>query len=151
MVTRKPPAARIALAAAALALALALVPVALAGKGGKGGGGGTTSGGSSSLTLAMVNDLNGNGTPNWGDTITFNVSTTATTSPELKLTCYQGGVAVYWTQTAYYAGYPFPWTQIMTLKSGMWTGGAADCTAVLYYSSGKKTVTLTTLGFHVDA
>jgi len=33
----------------------------------------------------------------------------------------------------------------------MWTGGAADCTAVEYYTSGKRTVTLSTLGFHVDA
>jgi hypothetical protein len=119
----------------------------------KGGGGSKPSGGAGggTLTLVMVTDANSNGSPNWGDTVTFNVSTSATSSPEVKLTCYQGGVAVYWTQTAYYAGYPFPWTQMMQLQSGAWTGGAADCTAVLYYSSGRKTVTLTSKNFHVDA
>jgi hypothetical protein len=154
MVTRKTPAVRIACSAAFLVLALALVPAAFAGKGGNsgkptGGGGGATGGGS--LTLAIVTDVNGNGLPNWGDTVTFNVSTTATSSPEVKLTCYQAGIAVYWTQTAYYVGYPFAWTQMMALQSGAWTGGGADCTAVLFYSSGAKTVTLTTSSFHVDA
>src|SRR5262249_45915209 len=72
---------RIALAAASLVLALALVPMALAGKGkpggGGGGGGGTTTGGGS-LSLVMVTDQNGNGQPNWGDSVTFKISTTAT-------------------------------------------------------------------------
>src|SRR6266545_2834185 len=96
MVTRKTPAARIAFAAA-LALALTLVPAALAGKGGKPGSGTGTGGGSA--TLRIVYDANGNGVPNWADTVTFDVSTSATSSPQLKLTCYQGGTAVYWTQT----------------------------------------------------
>ena len=136
----------------ALVLALALVPVALAAKGGGGGkpgGSGTT--GSSSLSLAMVTDQNGNGLPNWADTVTFNVSTTATTQPHVSLQCSQSGVLVYTTQTGYYAGYPWPWTQNMGLWSGAWTSGAADCTATLYYFSGSKTITLKTLSFHVDA
>lgn len=138
-------------------LALALVPaVGLAAQGGNAanqgsGGGGKPGGGGGSITLRMVEDANGNGSPNWSDTVSFDVSTTATSSPELKLTCSQGDVVVYRTQTAYYDGYPFPWTQLMKLESGMWTGGAADCTAVLFYPSGRKTVTLATLSFHVDA
>ena len=36
-------------------------------------------GGSSSLTLVMYTDKNGNGLPNWSDTVTFNVSTTQST------------------------------------------------------------------------
>ena len=148
MLTRNAPAARIALTAACVVLCLALVPAALAGKGRPGGG---TGGSGGTIALRMVFDANGNSLPNWDDTVTFDVSTTATSSPELKLTCYQGGVAVYWTQTAYYAGYPFAWTQMMSLQSGAWTQGAADCTAVLYYSSGRKTVTLATKNFHVDA
>jgi hypothetical protein len=39
----------------------------------------------------------------------------------------------------------------MTLQSQMWTGGAADCTATLYYTSGKRIEVLATLPFHVDA
>jgi hypothetical protein len=146
---RKTPVARIAVVAAFVGAVLTLVPAAaFAGKGRPGGG---STSGASSITLRMVYDANANKLPNWGDTVTFDVSTTATSSPELKLTCNQGGLAVYWTQTAYYAGYPFAWTQMMSLQSGAWTSGAADCTAVLYYTSGRKTLTLTTKSFHVDA
>jgi hypothetical protein len=130
----------------ALVVACALVPVALASKsGGRGGGGGST------LTLAMVSDQNGDGLPNYGDTVTFNVATTATTEPHVDLRCYQGGALVYSATTGYYASYPWPWTQNMALWSYSWSGGAADCTATLYYFSGKRTITLKTLGFHVDA
>jgi len=157
--TRKPVAILFVLSLAVFALAL--VPAAgIAAKGGNGGNpnrgggggdGGKPGGGGGTVALVMVNDANGNGSPNWSDTVSFDVSTDATDSPELKLTCYQDGVAVYWTQTAYYDGYPFWWTQLMKLESGLWTGGAADCTAVLFYPSGRKTVTLTTLDFHVEA
>jgi hypothetical protein len=136
----------------ALVLVLALVPAALAarGSGGSkpGGGGG---GGTSSLSLVLVTDQNGNTSPNWGDTITYNVSTTATSAPSVKTTCYQNGVAVLWTQAAFYAGNPFAYMDYLALKSGLWTAGAADCTAVMYYTSGKRTVTLSTLSFHVGA
>jgi hypothetical protein len=134
----------------AIVLALALVPVALAAKGGGSHGGGGTNG-SSGLRLVMVSDTNGNGLPNYGDTITFNVSTSATTEPHVSVLCYQGGTQVYSAVTGYYASYPWLWTQNMPLWSSNWTGGAADCTATLYYFSGRKTITLTTLGFHVDA
>jgi hypothetical protein len=155
MMTRKSTAARIALAAAFLVLALALVPVALAGKGGPNAGGGQAGGGStsgsSSLSLVMVTDLNANGLPNWNDTITYNVSTTATSGPQVKTSCYQNGVLVLHADAAFYAGNPFYYMDYLQLSSLAWTGGAADCTAVMYYTSGKKTVTLSTLSFHVDA
>ena len=55
----------------AAVLALALVPAAFAAR----GGGGTTTGGSSTLTgPVIVHDLNGNGSADHGDSITFNVS-----------------------------------------------------------------------------
>ena len=133
----------------ALVLALALVPVALAAKGGNGAG--NSGGDPSNLSLVMVTDSNLNGLPNWGDQVKFNVSTTATAQPHVSLKCYQGGVLVYTTETGYYAGYPWPWTQIMTLSSPAWAAGAADCTATLYYFGGRKTVTLKTLSFNVDA
>jgi hypothetical protein len=73
----------------AAVLALALVPAAFAGR----GGGGTTTTGSSTLTgPVIVHDLNGNGSADHGDSITFNVSTTATSTPTVGLRCYQNGL-----------------------------------------------------------
>jgi hypothetical protein len=130
------------------ALCLALVPTALAGK----GGGAPPKGGSSSLALAMVADGNADGLPNWGDTVTFNVSTTATTQPYVSLKCYQGGTLVYSTSAGFYDGYAWPWTQNMALRSSSWTSGAADCDARLYSATNSgRTTTLATLSFHADA
>jgi hypothetical protein len=145
---------RTGLAAAALAVAalttLGASAPALAAKGGGGGkpaGGGTTS--SSSLKLVLLDSTDN--VAHWGQRVTFDVSTSATTEPHVGVTCSQNGVAVYTTQTGFYASYPWPWTQTMTLSSGAWTGGAADCSATLYYFNGSKTVTAATLAFHVDA
>ncbi len=110
-------------------------------------GGKTT--GTSSLSLVLLNSTDG--APHWGQHITFTVSTTATTEPQVNLACSQNGTVVFRAQTGYYAGYPWPWTQTMTLSSYVWTSGAASCTAVLYYFSGSKTITLTTLNFQVLA
>src|SRR5438552_1129233 len=98
--------------------------------------GGTSAAGS--LTLVLLT-ATADGLPHWGNQVTFTVSTTATTEPHVSLKCFQGGVLVYTTQTGYYAGYPWPWTQTMTLSSGAWTSGGANCTAELYYFSGAKT------------
>ncbi len=146
--TRKTPAARIVLAAAFLVLALALVPVALAGKGHGGGGSGSTSG-SGSLSLVMVTDRNGDGLPNWNDQITFNVSSTAA-YPLVQLNCYQGTTSVDGQIIGFYVGWP--WSKTFTLSNWyMWTSGAADCTATLYYQTTKGNVTLATLSFPVYA
>jgi len=118
---------------ALLAAAIFLVPAALAGKGGGGGkpGGGGTTGGGGSISLApLVYDANGNGLPNWGDTVTFNVSTTATDQPYVNLKCSQNGILVANGSAGYFpgalnSGYDF------TLNSPSWTGGAAVCTAYL--------------------
>jgi hypothetical protein len=145
MVTRKTPAARIAFVAVGFVLAFALVPAALAGKGHGGGGGNATSTGSS-ISFALYRDQNANGLPNWGDAVAFSATTSATTSPSVKLTCSQGGVAVLWGQGSFYLG-----NVVFPLQSGMWTGGAADCIAVLYYLNGDRAETLATSNFHVDA
>jgi hypothetical protein len=87
---------------------------------------------------------------NYGDTVTYTVSSSATSAPSVKTTCSQNGVAVLWATASFYAGNPFAYMDYVALQSGMWTGGAADCTAVMYYSSGKRTVTLATLNYHVD-
>jgi hypothetical protein len=124
-------------------------------KGGGGGGGqkggGSTATGGGSLSLVMVADMNGDGLPNWGDTVTFTISTTATDQPHVSLTCSQNGVVVYGAQSGFYDGYPWPWTQNMNLASQSWTGGAADCVAKLYYFSGTNTINLTSITLTVGA
>ncbi len=138
-----------------LALTLLVVPAAFAAKGGGkpggGGGGGKPGGGGGTLSLKMVTDSNGDGLPNWGEQVTFNVSTTATTEPNVSLTCSQNGVVVYGAVTGYYASYPWPWTQTMTLSSTAWSSGAASCVAKLYYFSGTSTVNLGSMSFPAGA
>ena len=95
--------------------------------GGKHGGGGSTGG---TLTLLMVSDGNGNGAPNWGDTITFNV-TSSSAYPTVDVLCYQSGTLVYSAGAGFYPSYPWPGARNMPLSSPSWTGGAADCTAAL--------------------
>jgi hypothetical protein len=148
MKMKKPTLAGAVTSVALVVLALALVPAAFAGKGKPSGGGG---GGSSSLSLVLSTDANGNGVANWDDTITYNVSTSATSSPQVKTACYQNGVLVLHADAAFYAGNPFAYMDWLQLTSGMWTGGAADCTATMYYMTHKGTATLATLNFHVDA
>jgi hypothetical protein len=98
-----------------------------------------------SLRLVVLNSPDG--LAHWGGQVTFNVSTTATTEPHVSLKCSQGGVVVYGTQTGFYSGYLWPWTQVMSLSSVAWTGGSAECVATLYYFSGANVVSLGTLSF----
>jgi hypothetical protein len=135
--------ARFALLAAVGALCLALAPAALAARGG--GGPGTSSTGSLSLVLMNSSD----GLPHYGQQVTFNVSTTATTRPYVSLDCTQNGTLVYSNQVGYYPGYP--WVQYFTLASSYWTGGAASCTATLQYWNGKRWSSLTSISFPVYA
>jgi hypothetical protein len=120
-----------------LVLALVLAPLALA----RGGGD------SSSLSLVLLNSSDG--VPHYGQSVTFNVSTTATDRPQVGVTCLQGGDLVYSASAGFWPGYPWPWEQTFVLRSNMWTGGAADCSAKLYYWNGRRNVTLKTLSFHV--
>ena len=114
------------------------------GKGGGGHGGHAGGSGSSSLSVVMVEDLNGDGQPNWGDTITFSVSTTATDSPYVEVKCYQDGTLVYGASAGFYAAYPWPGAQMMPLSSPSWTAGAATCSAAL-------NTNLATLSFQVGS
>jgi len=145
------PARLVLLLIAAAVTCLALAPVALAGKsggGGKGAGGKTSTKGTIELVLVNSADT----VANWGEQVRFTVSTTATSEPRVDLKCYQGGTLVYAGTTGYYDSYPWPWTQTFTLYSQSWTGGDADCTAVLYKlaNTGSKT-TLNSLSFHAFA
>jgi hypothetical protein len=131
----------------ALVLALAVVPVALAAKGGNSSSGGKTSSSTISIAEPLVYDANGDGLPNWGDTIRFNVSTTVTTEPFVELDCFQNGVVVYGANTGYFDSYSWPWTQNMKLGSQMWTGGDADCVASMFTFRNGHRWTLATLSF----
>jgi hypothetical protein len=113
------------------------------GGGGKKGGGGATAG---SLAWKMVTDLNGDGSPNWGDMVTWTFSTSES-EPHVDLTCSQNGTVVYGATTGFYASYPWPWTQYMTLSSQAWTGGAANCVAQLYVFAGSSKSILATNSF----
>lgn len=146
MKPRKPTRAGAVLVGVTLVLSLALVPAALAGKSKPAPGGGS----SSSLSgPVMVTDLNGNGLPNHGDSITFNVSTTATSQPEVGVRCYQGSTWVYDGYVGYWPGYMF--TPYFTLDSGYWAAGQpASCTARLfYYDNRSREHDLATLSFTV--
>jgi hypothetical protein len=113
------------LAAAALAVSLALVPAAL-GKGKPPSGGS----GTGTISLVMVHDLNGNGLPDWGDTITFDVSTTATAYPYVTVDCSQNGTLVYTQSSAMFDG---SLNELFVMgESTAWSGGgAASCIAYL--------------------
>ena len=117
------------------------------GGGGGKGGGGSTGDGSSSVKLRIVTDSNANGLPNWGDRVTFDISTTATTQPHVDLTCYQNGTVVLGATAGFYEGYPWPWTQVMTLSSPSWRSDGANCTAILYYFSGSRNTVIASTSF----
>jgi hypothetical protein len=88
-------------------------------------------------------------TPQFGDTVTFEVSTTATTTPFVNLNCYQNGalVAQGWA-TFFVGGAPGSFG----LSSPIWKSGAADCTADLgMYLNNSKWKVLASTSFHVDA
>jgi hypothetical protein len=135
---------RFALAALFCVAVLAIVPAAFAGKGG-GGGHKPSGGGSGGFTLVNLNSPDG--LTHYGGQITFTIQSTATSVPNVSVTCSQNGTVVYGAATGYYASYPWPWTNTMTLSSQAWTGGAASCTASLYYFSGTSTITLGSMSF----
>ena len=125
-----------------LATILALAPAALA-KGPAGGGGGA-----STMSLVLLNSTDGSA--HYGQSVTFDVSTTATSTPWVKLNCMQGSAWVYTSNAGFYPSYP--WGQDFLLTGPSWTGGAADCVATLYTGSKSgREVDLASVSFHVDA
>jgi len=88
--------------------------------------------------------------PHYGDAITFDVSTPATDMPFVNLVCYQNGALVV-NGTGLFAAADLS-VKTFNLTSGIWTGGAADCTATLFmYVNSAKTKVLALTSFHVDA
>jgi hypothetical protein len=134
---------RFALVAAIAALIVA-VPVASAGKGKPGGGGGGTTSGGSITLVPLYSHL---GEPAIGDQVTFSISTSAA-YPSVRVDCYQGSL-VYSQTRGFYASYP--WGQTFQLgPTPSWAIGSASCKAVLFTTSGTKTVTLGSTSFSVS-
>jgi len=128
---------------------------AFAGKGGSGGTGGGShakpgSGGTGTLAVVIASDINGDGAANWGDSVTYTVSTTATLYPYVATSCYQGRTQVLGGSAGFFASYPWPSAQVVPLKSQLWTSGAADCTATLYSNDGGNRTNLKTISFHAN-
>src|ERR1051326_732471 len=112
--------------------------------GGKGGGNACTTG---TITLRMVTDKNGDGLPNYGDIVTFDVSTPCTNYPFITLRCYQNGNLVGQQSDAMFPG---SLGENFTLGGSLaWQSGAADCIASLenwdrYYKLGAKSIAVIT-------
>jgi hypothetical protein len=151
MKVKKPTAASAVLAGVILVLSLTLVPAAFAGKGKPPGGG--TGGSGGTLSLVMVNDANGNGVPNYMDTITFAVSTIATTMPYVTVNCYQAGTLVYKQSSGIF--YTSLNQNFVLGLTTLWQGGAADCTAYLQnwdsYAKHNTVTNLASMTFSVGA
>jgi hypothetical protein len=134
----------------ALVITLALVPAALAAKGGGGKSGGnsgpTTSTGSINSLVLLVPTRDG--LPHWDHAITFNVTSTAQYY-FVRVDCYQNGALVYEKSN----GFTGSWLTDYGLSGPAWTGGAADCNAVLYSQNwdGSNQQTEATMSFHVYA
>lgn len=86
--------------------------------------------------------------PSFGDSVTFDVSTSATEDPFVNLDCYQAGVLVSVGWAAFFHGVQ----SYFGLYSPVWQSGAADCRADLgmLTKQGKWKV-LASTSFHVSA
>ena len=124
-----------------------LAGTAFAGRGSGHGGSTTTGGGTITLADPLVVDQNDNGKPNFGDVVTFNVSTTATTQQ------YSTGVLrqrrlLQQLEGLLRRSLDSNWNFV--LGSGGWTSGAADCTAWLGMYTKRGFNGLIPRFFHVD-
>jgi hypothetical protein len=110
-----------------------------AAKGGGGKGAGAAGGGDKgSLSLVMLEDANADGLPNYGESLTFDVATTATDKPYVNVRCYQGTSFVYDGWAGFFPGAWFGTT--FTMSSATWVTGDADCTArlVMWGNNGRE-------------
>jgi hypothetical protein len=133
------PSTRLAVAAAAAALCLALAPTALGAKGA--GGKGKPRGGTGTITLVLLDSTDG--MAHYGQRVTFNVSTTATTEPWVNLRCYQNRALVAEGWEGFFEGALSD--GVFGLYSAKWVGGDADCTAYLTKPDG---TVITSTSFH---
>ena len=78
------------------------------------------------LAVQTVLDADGDGLLSWGDSISIEVLTTDSWN-QVEVICSQNGVDVFGSGRTKGVNDQYP----IQLSSGMWTGGAADCTASL--------------------
>ena len=98
----------------------------------------------------MVLDLNHDGLPNHRDEVTYKVSTTASSTPEVHTKCYQGTNFVLDGYTGYFnSSIQGP---NLTLDSSYWNPTlAAKCTADLfYYDHHGRQIVLASLSYTVN-
>ena len=106
-------------------------------------------GGTSTVKVVLLNSTDG--LAHQGQQVTFDVLTTVTDRPYVRLDCYQNQVWVYDQWAGFYPDFTWPWMQTFPLSNSMWTSGEADCTATLYYFGGRGTKDITSIKFHVYA
>jgi hypothetical protein len=94
----------------------------------------------SSIAVALVADNDGDGVVSWGDSVSFDVSTTETWN-QVSLVCSQNGSVVLGAVRIPTAWYP------ITLSSQSWQSGAADCVATLDQFNGTKVNTIASTSF----
>jgi hypothetical protein len=137
-----------------IALASSLVAVlALAGTAFAGNGGGSNKS-SSSISAPVVVSAGAAPfagatptAPQFGDTVTFNVTMGQAGDPFVNLVCSKNGVVVYNSWAAFW-----PSAENFLLSSPAWTSGAASCTANLgMYVSSSKFKVLASTSFAVGA
>ena len=132
----------IVLLCALMAIALPAMAARGGAGAGNGGGGGTAGGGTVSINEPAPY--------HFGQTITFTVSAPGVAQPYVLNQCRQNGTVVSSELHGIFDGYIFG--QWFTLgPTGMWTSGAADCTAQLMNYSGRKPAVLASTSFHVSA
>lgn len=103
----------------------------------------------SSLSLRMVQDANNDGAPNYGDVVTFNVTTTQA-YPWVTVNCSQNGNSVYSQTAGFFPSYQFPKTYTLG-PTQSWSGGAASCNATMFtVSSNGRDKNIATLNFSVN-
>jgi hypothetical protein len=123
---------------------------AFAAKGGGGKGGGNTSyTGTISLATPLVYDANGNGAPNHGDVVTFDISTNAS-APFVNLVCTQNGTVVLNGSHGFFDG-ALDTSRNFGLDSGAWQGGDAACTAYIQVQTKRGWSRIASTSFHAGA
>jgi hypothetical protein len=115
------------------------------GKGKPGGGGGS---GGGSLSLVMVTDTNGDGMPNFKDSVSFKV-TSSSVQPYVRVECTQNSTLVYTETNGFFAGYPWD-TNFDLGPTQSWTSGPANCIAKLIVLNNSKQTVQASLSFLVN-
>ena len=106
-------------------------------------------GSTSTVKVVLLNSTDG--LAHQGQQVTFDVLTSVTDRPYVRLDCYQNQVWVYDQWAGFYPDFTWPWMQTFPLSNSMWTSGEADCTATLYYFGGRGTKDIMSIKFHVYA